>query len=146
MSERSAVIEHVSESSFETTLERLIEAIAEAGLILFDRIDHDAGARDVGLTMPRTTVLSYGHPKGGTPIMLAAPLAALDLPLRVLVRERDDGRTSIAFRPIVALLGEAGVGEDLARRLEPAQEILLSAVMSVAAQNERGRSSTCSAR
>jgi uncharacterized protein (DUF302 family) len=120
--------EIVSPMSFEATLERLTAAIAQAGLILFNRIDHQAGAREAGLEMPPTTVLSYGHPKGGTPIMLIGPLAALDLPLRALVRVRDDGKTVIAFHPIAAVLRRAGVPEPLADRLDPAQEILLKAV------------------
>jgi uncharacterized protein (DUF302 family) len=123
-------LETLSAHSFETTLERLLAAIAQAGLILFSRIDHQAGAQEAGLKMPPATVLTYGHPKGGTPIMLAAPLAALDLPLRVLIRVRDDGRTAIAFHPIGAVLREAGVPDPLASRLDPAQQILLKAVAS----------------
>jgi uncharacterized protein (DUF302 family) len=120
--------ETLSAHPFEATLERLMAAIAQAGLILFNRIDHQAGAREAGLEMPPTTVLTYGHPKGGTPIMLAAPLAALDLPLRVLVRVRDDGQTVIAFHPIGAALRRSGVPDSLAGRLDPAQQILLKAV------------------
>jgi len=103
----SDIQEVVSVVPFEATLERLSAAITRAGLILFNRIDHQAGAREAGLEMPPTTVLTYGHPKGGTPIMLAAPLAALDLPLRVLVRVRDDGQTAIAFHSIGAALRRA---------------------------------------
>lgn len=121
-------VEHVAATGFEPTIERLVAAIAAAGMALFARIDHAAGARAAGLAMPPATVLIYGHAKGGTPIMLAAPLAALDLPLRVLVREREDGRTVIAFHPIAALLRRAGVPETLATRLEPAQRLLVQAV------------------
>jgi len=121
--------ESLSAHPFEATLQRLTAAITEAGLILFNQIDHQAGARDAGLDMPPTTVLTYGHPKGGTPIMLAAPLAALDLPLRVLVRVRDDGRTAIAFHPIGAALRRSGVPEPLAGRLDPAQQILLRSIV-----------------
>jgi uncharacterized protein (DUF302 family) len=124
----SDISETLSAHPFEATLERLTAAIAQAGLILFNRIDHQAGARESGLDMPPTTVLTYGHPKGGTPIMLAAPLAALDLPLRVLVRVRNDGETVIAFHPIAATLRRAGVPDPLAGRLDPAQQILLRAV------------------
>ena len=122
------VVEHVSAVAFEPTVERLASAIAAAGLILFGRIDHAAGAREVGLAMPAATVLTYGHPRGGTPVMLAAPQAALDLPLRVLVREREDGRTVIAFHPIAPTLRRAGVPEEVAGRLEPAQQVLVAAV------------------
>jgi uncharacterized protein (DUF302 family) len=92
------------------------------------RIDHQAGAREAGLEMPPATVLTYGHAKGGTPVMLAAPLVALDLPLRVLVRLRDDGKTTIAFHPIGDTLRRAGVPEALASRLDPAQQLLVNAV------------------
>jgi uncharacterized protein (DUF302 family) len=122
------IVECESASLFEETLERLSAAIAQAGLILFSRIDHQAGAREAGLEMPPTTVLTYGHPRGGTPLMLAAPLAALDLPLRVLVRVRDDGRTAIAFHPIEPSLRRAGVPDALAGRLRPAQQLLIDAV------------------
>jgi uncharacterized protein (DUF302 family) len=107
----------------------LTAAITQAGLVLFHSVDHQAGARDLGLEMPPTTVLTYGHPKGGTPIMLAAPCAALELPLRVLVRVRDDGKTVIAFHPIASILRRAGVPDPLAARLDPAQAILVKAVM-----------------
>jgi uncharacterized protein (DUF302 family) len=77
--------------------------------------------------MPPATVLMYGNPKGGTPIKLATPPAALDLPLRVLVREREDGKAVIAFHQIAAMLRRADVPEDAAVRLEPAQHVLLAA-------------------
>ncbi|WP_210215330.1 DUF302 domain-containing protein [Lichenihabitans psoromatis] len=124
----SDIIETVSALSFEATLQRLTDAITGAGLTLFSRIDHKDGARQVGLEMPPTTVLIYGHPKGGTPLMLAAPSAALDLPLRVLVRLRDDGLTVIAFHPMAKVLRDAGVPEDLAGRLDAAQQLLVKAV------------------
>jgi uncharacterized protein (DUF302 family) len=125
----SDIVEHVSPIAFEPTVTRLMNAIAQAGLKLFAQIDHAAGARKAGMTMPPATVLIYGHPKGGTPIMLGAPQAALDLPLRVLVREREDGQTVIAFHPVAPMLRQAGVPEDLVTRLEPAQQILVAAMM-----------------
>ncbi|MGZ8329460.1 MAG: DUF302 domain-containing protein [Rhodoplanes sp.] len=73
-------------------------------------------------------VLFYGHARGGTPIMLAAPQAALDLPLRVLAREDTDGRTVVSFRPVAQMLREAGVPDSLASRIEPAQQILVDAI------------------
>ena len=125
-----ATVEHVGPHGFDATLGRLTAAIDRAGLILFARIDHAAGAREVGLAMPPTTVLIYGHPKGGTPLMLAAPTVALDLPLRVLVRERDDGKTVVAFHPAGAMLRRAGVPDGMAARLDPAQSILPEALKS----------------
>ena len=120
--------EHVSAVAFAPTLERLVQAIETAGMTVFARIDHAAGARQVGLELPPTVVLLYGHPRGGTPIMQAAPQAALDLPLRVLVRQEADGRVRVAFHPVAPMLRQAGVPEALATRLEPAQRILVEAI------------------
>lgn len=122
------VVEHASAFSFGETIERLVQAITRAGMTIFARIDHAANARDVGMTMPPATVLIYGRAEGGTPVMLAAPLSALDLPLRVLVREREDGTAAIAFHPVAAMLRQAGAPEDAASRLEPAQRMLRALV------------------
>ncbi len=124
----SGVVEHVSTLSFAATLDRLVAAIKAAGLIIFARIDHAAGARQAGLAMPPTIVLLYGHPKGGTPIMLAAPQAALDLPMRVLVRAEAEGRTLVSFHPIAPVMLAAGVPDALSNRLEPAQRLLIEAI------------------
>ncbi len=124
----SEVVEQASAVAFAPTLDRLVAAIEAAGLTVFARIDHAAGARAASLAMPPTTVLFYGTPKGGTPLMLAAPLAALDLPLRVLVREAEDGRTLVSFHPAAPMLRRAGVPDTLATRLDPAQRLLLQAI------------------
>lgn len=124
------IVEHVSPVNFASTVQRIIDALAQAGLTVFASIDHAAGARDAGMEMPPATVLIYGHAKGGTPIMLGAPQAALDLPLRVLVRQREDGQTTIAYHPIVPVLRRAGVAPELATRLEPAQRLLVKAIVS----------------
>ncbi len=121
-------VEHISPLGFDATIDRLVAAIGKAGLTLFARIDHAAGARASGLTMPPAEVLIYGSPMGGTPIMLAVPQVALDLPLRVLVREDTDGRTIIAFHPAAEMLRQAGVPEHLAARLDPAQRLLIEAI------------------
>lgn len=124
----SAVVEHASSLSFDATVARLVQAMAERGLTIFAHIDHALNARQVGMSMPPATILIYGNPEGGTPVMLAAPLAALDLPLHVLIREREDGTAAIVFHPVAAMLQEAGVPENAAVRLEPAQQMLLAAV------------------
>jgi uncharacterized protein (DUF302 family) len=122
------LVERASAWSFALTLDRLTAAIEGAGMTVFARIDHAAGAKEAGLTLAPTVVLLYGSPKGGTPLMLAAPAAALDLPLRVLVKDDADGRTQVSFHPVVPMLMAAGVPEPLARRLEPAQALLLRAI------------------
>ncbi len=122
------IVEYASPVPFGDTVDRLRRGIAGAGLTLFAEIDHAAGAREAGLAMLPATVLIYGAARGGTPAMLAAPEAALDLPLRVLIREREDGRAAIAFHPVKAMLTRFGVPAELAARLEPAQQLLVQAI------------------
>jgi len=121
--------EYPSQLAFDATMQRLTQAIAGAGMQVFAVIDHAANAREAGQTMPPSTVLIYGKGAGGTPIMLASPLSALDLPLRVLVHETA-GQTTIAFHPAAPMLIAAGVPETLAGRLDPAQALLLKAIAS----------------
>ena len=122
------LVELPSAEAFGPTLERVVATIEGAGLRVFARIDHAAGAAEVGMAMPPTMLLVYGHPKGGTPIMLDTPAVALDLPLRVLVREDSEGRTLVSFHSVVPMLMKAGVPKSLARRLEPAQQLVVDAI------------------
>lgn len=79
------------------TVERLKEVVAERGLTLFAVIDHSGGAHEAGLEMNESKLLIFGHPRGGTPLMVAAPLAALDLPLKALVWEDDAGAVWVSY-------------------------------------------------
>jgi uncharacterized protein (DUF302 family) len=122
------LVEHLSAFGFSETVIRVTSAIERAGLTVFGTVDHAVAAQAVGLTMPPTLVLTYGNARGGTPIMLASPRAALDLPLRVLLHERSDGRVVVAFHPVAPMLRSAGVPDTLTRRLEVAQAILVEAL------------------
>jgi uncharacterized protein (DUF302 family) len=117
-----------TELGFEQTVDRIEAAIRAAGMTVFATVDHAAAAADVGLRMPQTTVLFFGNPKGGTPIMLATPSAALDLPLKVLVRADPSGRTSVSFHPIALTLRRTGVATAEASRLAPAQQVPIDAI------------------
>ena len=120
------VVERSSGMAFEKTVESVLGMIERAGMQVFARIDHAAAARAVGLEMPATLVLLYGNPAKGTPLMLAAPEAALELPLRVLVREAaPGGDVLVSYRPVGPELQELGVPGELAATLEPAQRLLL---------------------
>ena len=124
----AGLTEITSGEPFDATLDRLVEAIARSGMTLFARIDHAAGALAMGMPLPPTMVLIYGSPAGGTPLMLAAPLAALELPLRVLLRENEQGQVSMLFHPMAPVLRQAGVPEAMANRLDLAQLMLVEAL------------------
>ena len=85
-----------SPHAFGETVQRIEKTIAARGLTLFAKVDHSAAAASVGLTLRPTTLLVCGNPKGGTPIVQAQPTAAIDLPLKALVWQGDDGKVSVA--------------------------------------------------
>jgi len=81
----------------EETLRRLQAAFAEKGLQVFAVIDHSGEAEEVGLKMPPTKLLIFGSPKAGTPLMLAAPSLAIDLPLKVLVAQDAENKVTVTY-------------------------------------------------
>ena len=87
----------VSQFSVEETVARLQSMIEERGVKFFCLVDHSGEAAAAGLTMPPTKLLIFGSPRVGTPLMLAAPSAALDLPFRILVAENESGETVISW-------------------------------------------------
>lgn len=92
---------------------RLTSLVKEKGLTVFATVDHQANATAAGLTMRPATVLIFGNPEVGTPIMAAAPTAALDLPQRMLVFQDVDGATKIAYNDPAQFARQHGVtGQD----------------------------------
>jgi uncharacterized protein (DUF302 family) len=90
--ELDGVIHHPSPLSVPETVDALKRVIDAAGAKVFAEIDQDGEASSVGLQLRETKLLVFGSPKGGTPVMQAAPLAALDLPLKILVWADDAGK------------------------------------------------------
>jgi len=110
------VVTKLSPGTVHDTVARLTALIAERGMKLFALVDHSGEARAAGLELRDTKVVIFGSPRGGTPIMDAAPLAALDLPLKVLVWD-DGGQTKLSYAPPQALAARYGFSEDLAANL-----------------------------
>jgi uncharacterized protein (DUF302 family) len=79
------------------TIDRLAETVVHAGLRVFARIDHAAGAREVGASLRPTELLIFGNAKGGTPLMQASQGVGIDLPLKALVWEDANGKTSVSY-------------------------------------------------
>jgi uncharacterized protein (DUF302 family) len=86
-----------SNHSVDETVERLQNILRERGLTLFAVVDHSGAAEKVGLRMPPTKLVIFGSPKAGTPLMLAAPSVAIDLPLKILVSQDNEGKTWISY-------------------------------------------------
>ena len=79
------------------TIDRLIATVTGAGLRIFARIDHAAGAREIGAPLRPTELLIFGHPKGGTPLMQDHQLAGIDLPIKALAWEDDQGKVWLSY-------------------------------------------------
>jgi uncharacterized protein (DUF302 family) len=117
-----------SRYSFADTVARLRSAIESKGLRIFAVIDHRAAAESVGLAMPPTTVLIYGNPTAGTPLMIAAPDFALELPLRVLVREDELRKVYVTYNPSTTLEGKHGLPAGMAAKLAAAEKLIVNAI------------------
>jgi len=105
------VISKPSPHSVEETVRRLDETARGKGLTVFARIDHRAGAREAGLEMQDEQVLVFGNPRAGTPLMVARPLAGLDLPLRVLVWRGPDGQVWASYQDAAFIARRYGLPE-----------------------------------
>jgi uncharacterized protein (DUF302 family) len=121
------VITKLSARSVDETVARMSVLLADKGVKLFAVIDHSGEARANGLELRDTKVVIFGSPKAGTPVMQAVPLAALDLPLKVLVWS-DEGQTKLTYTSPAALASRYGLDDELAARLG-AIEVLTSAVI-----------------
>jgi uncharacterized protein (DUF302 family) len=107
------ILTRPSPFSLEETLERILDEIHSRNLVLFAHIDHSGEAKRVGLKMQDAHVLIFGSPKGGTPLMIASPLLALDLPLKVLVWQSEDSRVWVSYTSATYLLVRYSLPEDL---------------------------------
>jgi uncharacterized protein (DUF302 family) len=96
------VVTKLSPWSPADTVARLLAVVAARGMKVFAVIDHSGEARSVGLDLRDTKLVIFGNPRAGTPVMVAAPLAGLDLPLRVLVWE-DGHQTKVSYTAPAAL-------------------------------------------
>jgi len=91
------IVTRSSPLAFATTVQRLLDLIESKGLKLFALVDHSGEAAKVGMTMPPTKLLIFGNPKAGTPLMLAAPSVAIDLPLKILVWQDAQGKAWVSY-------------------------------------------------
>jgi uncharacterized protein (DUF302 family) len=121
------LVTKLSARSVDETVARMSALLADKGIKLFAVIDHSGEAKANGLELRDTKVVIFGSPKAGTPVMQAVPVAALDLPLKVLVWS-DGGQTKLTYISPAALAARFRLDDELAARLA-AIEGLTSAVV-----------------
>lgn len=128
MTKENGLIQLASHYSVDETIKRLQSAFAEKGLQMFAVIDHSGEAEKVGLKMRPTKVLIFGSPKGGTPLMVAAPSLAIDLPLKALVAEDAAEIVSVTYNDPQYLKERHGVPDELIKNLAGAGAVIAKAV------------------
>ena len=117
------IMEVSSRHTVDETVERLKAILLARGITLFALVDHSGEAAKAGLTMPPTKLLIFGSPKAGTPLMLAAPSIAIDLPLKILVAEDEAGKVSISYNAPEYLRARHGLPQDLVANIAVVQAL-----------------------
>ncbi|MFZ0293248.1 MAG: DUF302 domain-containing protein [Candidatus Sulfotelmatobacter sp.] len=117
-----------SPRSVEETVERLQSILKERNLQVFALIDHSGEAEKVGLKMRPTKLLIFGSPRGGTPVMVAAPSTAIDLPLKALISEDESGKVWITYNTPEYLQQRHDVPADLLKNISGAGALVAKAV------------------
>jgi len=124
----NGLVQVASRYSVDESVERLKSLLEQKGLQIFAVIDHSGEAAKVGLKMRPTKVILFGSPKGGTPLMVAAPSLAIDLPLKALVAEDEKGKVTVSYNSPEYLQQRHGVPENLIKNIEGAGALLAEAV------------------
>jgi uncharacterized protein (DUF302 family) len=110
------------------TLNRLDSVLQSRGLTVFARIDHSGEAEKVGMKMHPTQVILFGSPKGGTPLMIASPTLAIDLPLKALVYQDAGGKVWVSYNSTEYLKRRHNIPDELVKNIAVIGPLLQSVV------------------
>jgi uncharacterized protein (DUF302 family) len=113
----SRIIDKPSNHSVDETVEKLKGILQSKGVTLFAMVDHSGEAAKVGLKMRPTKLVIFGSPRAGTPLMMAAPRSAIDLPLKILVWEDADGKVWVSYNSTAYLQQRHGFPADLLQNI-----------------------------
>jgi uncharacterized protein (DUF302 family) len=117
-----------SQHSVPETIQRLSAALKSKGVAIFALVDHSGEAEKAGLKMRPTQLLIFGNPKAGTPLMVAAPSIAIDLPIKALVWEDADGKVWLSYNSPDYLRQRHGFPSELEKNLAAVEPLLAQAV------------------
>ena len=113
----AGIVDKLSKHSVDETVQRLMDIIHSRGLTLFAMVDHSGEAGKAGMQMPPTKLVIFGSPKAGTPLMLAAPSVAIDLPLKILVWQDEAGKVSVSYNSPAYLQERHGFPRELIQNI-----------------------------
>ena len=125
-STNSGIVNHPSTHSVDETVAKLEALLQAKGITMFALVDHSGEAANAGLTMRPTKLAIFGNPKGGTPLMVAAPSSALDLPLKILVWEDAEAQVWVSYNDPAYLQARHGFPDDLLRNIAIVETLALA--------------------
>jgi len=124
LKENNGVSHLTSKRSASDVLARLLSLLKTKEITVFTVVDHSGEAAKVGIEMHDTKLVIFGNPRAGTPVMLAEPDSALDLPLKILIAEISDGSTRISYNSPAYLQSRYGLEPDLMKPLAAIEQIV----------------------
>jgi uncharacterized protein (DUF302 family) len=122
------IVTKASGHSVQETLDRLERIIHEKGLVTFAVIDHSGEAEKAGLKMDEAKLVVFGSPRAGTPLMIASPLIALDLPLKALVWKNKEGKVLVSYNSVSYLASRFNLPSDLTKNIAGLDTLIDSAL------------------
>ena len=123
----NGIISKPSNHSVDQTVDRLKAVLQSKGVTLFAVIDHSGEAEKASMKMPSTKLLIFGSPKAGTPLMLAAPSIAIDLPLKILVWEDGQGKVWVSYNSAAYLQQRHGIPPELLQNISVVETLAAKA-------------------
>jgi uncharacterized protein (DUF302 family) len=117
MNPENGIVTQTANCTVEEAVSKIKSLLVGRGITLFAVIDHSGEAEAAGMKMPDTKLLIFGNPRGGTPLMLASPSIAIDLPLKLLVAEDAAGRCSISYNSPQYIQQRHGLPRDLIQNI-----------------------------
>jgi len=123
----NGILSKASNHSVDETLEKLQRTLQAKGVTVFAVVDHSGEAEKAGLKMPPTKLVIFGNPKAGTPLMLAAPSTAIDLPLKILISEDAQGKVWISYNSPEYLQQRHGFPKELLQNVAVVETLASSA-------------------
>jgi uncharacterized protein (DUF302 family) len=123
----NGVVSKLSSHSVDATVEKLKGILQSKGITLFAFVDHSGEAEKVGLKMRPTKLLIFGNPKGGTPLMIASPTIAIDLPLKILIAEDEVGKVRVSYNAPVYLAGRHRLPKELVLNISVVEALAAAA-------------------
>jgi uncharacterized protein (DUF302 family) len=113
----TGIVDILSRYPVDETVERLRSLLESKGVALFALVDHSGEAAKAGMSMRPTKLVIFGSPKAGTPVMVAAPASAIDLPLKILIREDINGQVLVSYNSLEYLEQRHRIPHELMQNL-----------------------------